>query len=618
MKLEHVSPELARLLVRGDLPSPLFAVASIRMQTTWVTMRDGVRLATDIYLPPRLPAPAVVTRTPYNRSKDDTVAALLSLARRGYVAVSQDCRGTGESEPESWDYYVFEAEDSYDCVEWARQQDWCDGFIGSFGGSYVGQTQWCMATHPCMSTIVPLMSGLGVAANTVHLYMFVNAYARAVGKGADKIAVAYYDMERAMEAETMAGGYFNDPLQPEFSDALLARWPDLRALSPSQGRRRLWELYCAMSCRERARFVKDAFAVSTVTAVEVEALSNIFGPRVPHDALTLPHVDHAELCGTVQAAPLLRTGWYDWALNDALATWDLIQREARPNVKEQARLIIAPYAHNMTGYREGLEKFSELLRLPSAPNSVGLLLQWYDAVRRGATAAWPRVIYYLMGANEWRTATAWPDPRASSTPFYLCAKGTLSTEQPPAQSPPDLYRYDPNEPTPTVGGSIVSYLYPPGSVDVSEVQQRADVLTFTTPTLDRDLDVAGPLRLVLYASTTVPDTDFSARLSDVFPDGRAIQLQSGMLRARYRNLDRDPELLKPGEIYRFEIDMWATANRFKEGHRLRLDICSADFPRFDRNANLGGQPGRPVPAMQTIYHDAMHPSHLLLPVIKER
>lgn len=612
-----MSPELERLLSRGGEGSPPgFGIAEIKCETAYVAMRDGVRLATDIYLPPRLPAPAVVVRTPYNRSKDDTVAALMSLARRGYVAVAQDCRGTGDSEPDSWDYYVFEIEDSYDCVEWVCKQHWCDGFIGSFGGSYVGQTQWCMATHPAMSTIVPLMSGLGVAANTVHLYMFVNAYARAVGKGADKIAVPYYDMERVMEAETMAGGYFNDPLQPEISQALLARWPELRALPPSRGRRWLWKQYCDMNCSERAQFVKNACGVKNVTSVEVESLSNLFGPRVPHDALTIPHVDLTELCRTIQAAPLLRTGWYDWALNDALATWDLIQREARPNVKEVARLIIAPYAHNMTGYREGIEKNSELLRLPSAPNSVGLLMHWYDAVRRHATASWPTVIYYLMGANEWRTASAWPDPRARSTPFYLRDRGTLSTEPPPSQSLPDQYRYDPNHPTPTVGGSIVSYLYPPGGVDVSEVQRRADVLTYTTAVLDRDLDVAGPLRLILYASSSAPDTDFSARLSDVFPDGRAIQLQSGMLRARYRNLDGDPELLQPGEIYRLEIDLWATANRFKAGHRLRLDICSADFPRFDRNANLGGQPGSPGPATQTIHHDAKYPSHLLVPVIE--
>ena len=156
---------------------------------------------------------------------------------------------------------------------------------------------------------------------------------------------------------------------------------------------------------------------------------------------------------------------------------------------------------------------------------------------------------------------------------------------------------------------------PPGSVDVSAIQERSDVLTYTTVPLERDLDVVGPLRLILHASSSAADTDFAARLSDVFPDGHAVQLQSGMLRARYRSPEREPELLKPGRIYRFEIDMWATANRFEAGHRLRLDISSADFPRFDRNSNLGGEAGPPVPAMQTIFHDPGHPSHLLLSVL---
>ena len=178
---------------------------------------------------------------------------------------------------------------------------------------------------------------------------------------------------------------------------------------------------------------------------------------------------------------------------------------------------------------------------------------------------------------------------------------------------PDCYIYDPCDPTPTVGGSIVSYVYPPGSVDVSGVQKRSDVLTYTSVPLERELDVVGPLRMVLYASSTAVDTDFAVRLSDVFPDGRAIRyFQTGMQRARYRNATGEPELLEPGRIYRLEIDMWATANRFKAGHGLRIDVSSADFPRFDRNSNRGGEVGDPIPALQSIHRDAQFPSHLLL------
>lgn len=149
---------------------------------------------------------------------------------------------------------------------------------------------------------------------------------------------------------------------------------------------------------------------------------------------------------------------------------------------------------------------------------------------------------------------------------------------------------------------------------MSKVQKRADVLTYTSPILKQDLDVVGPLRMILYASSSAPDTDFAVRLSDVFPDGRAIALQSGVLRARYRDI-AEPEWLEPGRVYRFEVDLWATANRFKAGHRLRIDVSSADFPHYDRNSNRGGDGGEPIAAKQTIYHDPDHPSHLVVSVL---
>lgn len=616
-RLADVSAQLEGLLKGGALPPPKFGAASIQCRTVTVAMRDGIRLATDVYLPPELPAPVIVVRTPYGRASETSsfAGSLHAYARRGYVVVSQDCRGTGESEPDHWDYYMFEADDSYDCVAWIVQQSWCGDFIGSLGGSYVGQTQWCMATHRRMSAIAPSVSGLGLAANTAHLYMFLNAYAKTVGKGAEKIAVPIHEMERRFEKETMAGGYFNEPLHLPFSSALLAQYPQLRNMSSSEGKRWLWAQYCAMTCAQRADFIRRARETTNVTSVDVEAMLSVFGHPIAHDTLTIPHTSRAELCKMIQAPPLMRTGWYDWGLNDALATWQALRREGRPDVAGRARMIITAYAHNAPGYHVGSDTHPELLVPANALSQVGLLLRWYEAVRDGSTDDWPVVTYYLMGANEWRVASDWPVSQAIPTAFYLDAGSTLVTRSPERNSMPDVFVYDPNDPTPTVGGSIVSYIYRPGSVDVSAVQKRADVLVYTSAPLDRDLDVVGPLRMILYASSTAVDTDFVARLSDVFPDGRAIQLQSGILRARYRHADGEPELLEPGRIYRFEIDLWATANRFKAGHRLRLDISSADFPHYDRNSNRGGEPGDPLPAQQTIYHDAEHPSHLLVSVL---
>jgi putative CocE/NonD family hydrolase len=275
-------------------------------------------------------------------------------------------------------------------------------------------------------------------------------------------------------------------------------------------------------------------------------------------------------------------------------------------------MIITPYAHNMPGYHEGFSTHPDLLRQATMLNLVALLLEWYGAVREGESNSWPPVIYYLMGANEWSIASDWPVPEAQLTAFYLASGGGLTSLPPQQYSAPDRFTYDPHNPAPTVGGSIVSSVIPPGSVDVSAVHQRSDVLVFTSLPLEHDLDVVGPLRMILYASSSALDTDFVARLSDVFPDGRAIQLQSGILRARFRSPNGEPELLEPGRIYCFEIDMWATANRFKVGHKLCVDISSADFPRFDRNSNRGGYPGDAVLAHQNVYHDPEHPSHLLV------
>jgi predicted acyl esterase len=613
--LSAVAPDLAHVLKRpAFLSPPRFDASAISIETLMVTMRDGVRLATDVWLPPVLPAPAIACRTPYERANDDNVGVFLGLARRGYAIVSQDCRATGASEPDSWDYYVYEPEDGYDLIAWISKQDWCGGFIGACGGSYVGQTQWQMAMHPAMSTIVPEVSGLGVAINTAHLHMFANAYARSMGKGEGKIEIPYTELEGNMLDETLATGYFNEPLYKPLPDGLLERFPSLRELPLGEAQRWLWEHYCSLGCADRADFIKLAMGVSNITILELESLSEIFGQHISHDRHTLPHPRPAELVESLHAPALLCTGWYDWGLNDALATWDLLMQAAAEPVRTRSRLLITPSSHNMPGYHEGMDDHPELYHAFRVPTNGELLLHWHDAVRTDTTDSWPRVVYYLMGANEWRAADVWPPLGVETIAFYLGAGETLSTEEPAAEAP-DEYIYDPKDPTPTVGGSIVSYVYPTGSVDVSAVQARSDVLTYTTPPLEHDLDVVGPLRLVLYASSSASDTDFVARLSDVFPDGRAVQLQNGLLRARYRNIESGPEPLDPGRTYRFEIDMWATANRFRSGHRLRIDISSADFPRLDRNTNRGGDEGPPLRAEQTIHHDPERPSHLLLPVL---
>jgi predicted acyl esterase len=610
-RLDDVAPEFAELLRDPDrMAQPDFTVPDIKIETFMVPMRDGVRLATDIYLPPALPAPVVVTRGPYGRGSDVSVGTFFALARRGFAVVSQDCRGTGGSEPDTWDYLVWESEDSYDLVEWITRQDWSDGFIGSLGGSYVGATQWCLATHPAMSATVPEVAGLGIAVNSVRAHMFVNSYARSVGKGEGKVGVRFEDLEGVMLDETLATGYFNEPLFKPLPEKVLERVPGLACLSPYAAQQRLWAHYCSLTSAGRAELIKQVTGSSAVTIVEIESLPEIFGRHIPADRHMLPYARTEEAAESVHAPALMVSGWYDWGLNDLFATWDLLNRAASEAVRSRCRMLIAPSAHNMPGYHEGRDGRPELDRVYRSADILGVLARWYAAVRADALDSWPTVIYYLMGANEWRAADSWPIPDAEPKLFYLERGGKLSTSELRSEAEPDAYTYDPDDPPPTKGGSIVSYVYPPGSVDVSDVQQRPDVLTYTTEPLEDDLDVVGPLRMILYASSSAVDTDFVARLTDVFPDGRAIQLQAGALRTRYRDPHGEPSFLEPGHVYRLEIDMWATANRFKAGHRLRVDISSADFPKYDRNTNRGGEPGEPIPARQRIYHDPGHPSHL--------
>ena len=600
-----------KFLAGGEALPFRFAATDIRREIVQVRMRDGTRLATDLYLPPLTPAPTIAMRTPYGRAAPKYVDSFLQFACCGYAVISQDCRGTGDSEPDQWDYYVYESEDSFDLVDWIVRQAWCDGFVAGCGGSYAGQTQWCMAAHPRMSSIAPEVSGLGIARNTARLYMFLNAFARSIGKGADKMPVPLAELERAMLDETVAGGYFNQPLHAPLPRTLIALHPPLEHMTPLAASRWLWEHYCHLTCAQRADFVRKALSTDRVSIVEVESLPQVFGQNIAHDAHTLPHCSPAEACREIQAPALLVTGWYDWGLNDALATWEELQRAAYSAVHERSRLLITPGAHNQAGYHEDAGTHPELKHAYRTEHIIPLLHAWYEAVRTDALADWPNVIYYLMGANEWRTADAWPPQDAQPFTLYLAARGQLSTHEPLQDSSSDRYIYDPADATPTVGGNILSYVYPPGSVDVSKVQGRADVLVYTTPRLRRDLDMVGPLRCVLHASSTALDTDFVVRLSDVFPDGRAIQLQNGLLRARYRDPLGPARWLEPGRIYALEIDLWATAIRFKVGHRIRIDISSADFPRFDRNSNTGGVSQAPVLAQQRIYHEVRHPSRLV-------
>src|SRR3984957_2148350 len=421
--LADVAPDLAAVLA-GTHPAALaWPAEAISRETVFVPMRDGIRLATELYRPPVAQAPAIAVRTPYGRRTLEPV--FLALARAGYAVVAQDCRGTGESEPEHWDTYVYEREDSFDLVSWMTGQDWHDGFLGAMGGSYGGGTQWCMALHPRMTAVAPEVAGLGVAVSTgVRFHMFANAYGRTVGKGAGKVPVDMFEMERSMLAQTLATGYFNEPLLTPPPPGLHARYPQLAAMQPGEGRRWLWERYCGAGSDERAEIIRLALGVQDITLSDVERLDSVFPHAVHADAHLLPSTNGAALCAAVRAPAFMITGWYDWCLDDALRTWELLSAHGRDEVRAGSRLLITPAAHNVPGYHEGKETHPELDRIFRADPA--LLLYWHDAVRSGSVAALPVVTYYLMGANQWCAAGQWPPAAASRHELYFGPVGTLS------------------------------------------------------------------------------------------------------------------------------------------------------------------------------------------------
>ncbi|MBV9266313.1 MAG: CocE/NonD family hydrolase, partial [Acidobacteriaceae bacterium] len=320
--------------------------------------------------------------------------------------------------------------------------------------------------------------------------------------------------------------------------------------------------------------------------------------------------------------------WYDIFLGGSIANYTgLKSRAGSAEARSGQHLLITIGGHAGSGQKIGAVDFG-----PNAKfDEDDVIIAWYDYLFKGAQNQFARkpVQLFLMGANEWRDEDDWPIPGARTTKYFLrsgghanssAGDGTLATNTGAGSQEPDAYRYDPSNPAPTVGGPLCcdSQHLKPGPQDQRTVEQRSDVLVYSTPVLQAPLEVIGPIRLELYAKSSAADTDFTAKLVDVAPDGFAQNLTEGIVRARYRSSQSAPELMKPDQVYKFSIDLWATGNVFRSGHRLRLEVSSSNFPRFDRNLNTAGSPesdAKYVTATNTVYHDAQHPSALLLPLV---
>jgi hypothetical protein len=540
-----------------------------------IPMRDGVRLNADIYLPgEKGQFPAVVTRTPY-----DIAGAMETgerYARAGYAFVAVDCRGRFDSDGD-WRPFEDEAADGYDTVAWVASQPWSNGKVGMVGGSYGAYTQWqaAGARPPHLATTVPVVmcpemcEGVIYQGGALVLSIALGWGSGMEGRSGQRAPVRWPDYFRTLplgEADILGAG------------RSLPTWREWLNHGPGDG---YWR------------------PLSATTAF----------------------VDWP--------VPILcMGGWYDCYASGVVRAFGKLVREARLRaVRRDSRLIMGPWPHGIGGQKCGEVDFGPQAAFDREALTLRWLAHWLKGEERGLLRELEPVRLFVTGESVWRGFAEWPPREAQEERLYLGSggranslfgDGTLSRRR-PGEQPADGFDYNPDNPVPTLGGQVIGIPdCPPGPVDQRPLERRDDVLVYTGEPATEPLTVVGHVRVVLHASSSAADTDFTAKLLDVWPDGRALILSDGIVRARYRRGFQREEVLAPGKVYEFAIDVGALAHTFLPGHRLRLDISSSNFPRFDRNLNTGeplATGSRMEVAHQSVYHDRKHPSHLVLPVM---
>ena len=544
----------------------------IEHREVMVPLSDGTHLATNILLPEGDgPWPTILVRTPYDKERPTNRGAF--FAQRGYAYVAQDTRGRFDSEGH-FDPLMTEGDDGYEMQDWVASQPWCNGRIGTYGSSYRGLTQWLSAprNHPALKAMLPVVST-------------ANAYDVWYQRGAFELAVS------APWAMIMT-----DP--PGFRTSSRDRDAALRILPLST-------LDVAATGRE-IQFYRDWLAHPM--------RDQYWDPAVVDDEYAAIEVPVYNI-----------GGWYDFSASETIANYVGMVRHAQSGmVRKGQRLLMGPWTHAQapTG-RVGEVDFGK----HSHVSRRDAQLRWFDFTLKGLDNGMETespIRIFVMGENRWRNENEWPLERTEPTPYYLdsvqgantrSGDGMLLAVQ-AVSSVQDTFTYDPDSPVPTSGGAVVNI--PSGPHDQREVEDRPDVLVYSTEALETPIEVTGHVRLILYASSDAPNTDFTAKLVDVHPTGYAQNLCDGILRATHRESETNPSPIEPGRVYQYDIDLGVTSNLFHAGHRIRLEVSSSNFPRFDRNPNTGhpfAQDAEVAVARQTVHHDEEYPSHLILPVI---
>jgi hypothetical protein len=561
-----------------------------------VRVRDGTRLSADVWRPRGEGRfPVVFVYTPYDNAAD----ALIELARyfvpRGYAFVAIDVRGRYDSAGDSYLYWQaawregrFDGEDVFDCLTWIGEQSWSTGRVGMTGGSYLGFVQWLVAPmgHPNLATIVPYVSpddhwdnvypgGALQLSNSVNLLAILGEHAHTRN---ETLRAGYWDWQalyRHLPLRTLDEALFGQ------SDRV---WQDLVDHATN-------DEYWRLSVGERLRSGEE-------------------GPGQYAD---------------VRIPSLNITGWYDQVSQATINNWLGMVHHGPPELRGSHHLIVGPWTHSVGPRRVGDLDFGPDAEVDFRP----IELRWYDRWLKGidnGLETEPPVSLFVMGEDAWRTEAGWPPADAVEQAWHLhgggaangrTGDGRLGTEPAGVSETADHFTYDPADPVPTSGGNISVFPPSSGPRDQRAVEDRSDVLVYAGPPLEEDLAVAGRILAELFATTSAPDTDFTAKLVDEHPDGYAQVLVEGIIRARFRDSFREPRPVVPGAVERYVIDLWSLAHVFRRGHRVVLEVSSSNFPKYDRNPNTGAPFGADAElrvAEQAVHHDAGRPSRIILPV----
>ncbi len=539
-----------------------------------VPMRDGVKLATDIYRPAGVAGklPSVMIRTPYDRKSQATAARM--FASQGYAVLVQDVRGKFDSEG-VFTVSANDTRDGADLLDWISAQSWATGKVGTYGCSYLGEDQIELSKvrHPNHTAMIAQAAG--------GAYRF---------------------------AGLMTGGALELAMASE------------------------WFYKNGNKTDPRAKPAPVDLAAMRNTLPLVELLRKAGAPSTDWDAW----VSHApgdpwwDQFGYVNDknrfnVPGLHVcSWYDNVVKATLDLFNLLGKNADSAIAARNQfVIISPTTHCRSERATDHTIVGKLDFGDAQLDYFNFYVKWFDHFLKGeenGVLKMPKVQLYVMGRNQWRGENEWPLMRTKFTPFYLRTGGVLSTEKPAAEAA-DRYTYDPGNPVPTIGGAICCTpdpKNPDGPLDQREVEKRPDVLVYSTAVLKQGIEITGPLEALVYVSSSAKDTDFTAKLVDVHPDGAAYTVQEGILRARYREGLEKKVWMIAGEVYSVKIDLMATSIYIPAGHRIRVEISSSNFPRFDRNLNTGGNnydETKWQAAQNVVHHSNANASYILLPVI---